>query len=116
MTLRVNVSISLALFLFDTNFNSTFQRLPIRLIKRLVIIHIFGAKIGLRRFESIERVGGTRKSRKMTGIQLSNTNVCTCINLHDCFIEKSLTEMYECLGFLTPEIESTGLDGSSAQI
>ena len=52
----------------------------------------------------------------MTGIQLSNTNVCTCINLHDHFIEKSLTEMYECLGFLTPEIESTGLDGSSAQI
>ena len=52
----------------------------------------------------------------MTGIQLSNTNVCTCINLHDRFIEKSLTEMYECLGFLTPEIESTGLDGSSAQI
>ena len=48
---------SLALFLFDTNFNSTFQRLPIRLIKRLVIIHIFGAKIGLRRFESIERGG-----------------------------------------------------------
>ena len=57
VTLRVKVSISLALFLFDTNFNSTFQRLPIRLIKRLVIIHIFGAKIGLRRFESIERGG-----------------------------------------------------------